>query len=184
MYSKYQELQNLLLQEDFTTRDITFLFSELRKIIEKDKLNSPTLKFYLDWSLHPQKDYFNNEVKLYLNEIYCNAVKHIKNPLSFEYLSKIKDLIYFEVLKLELKNILIKYELSHKMLEGEVWLNFVRALVKLLEEQPLVKPVDEIEEISFIPANSGAAVLIIRFTEPVTDRKNTLNYYYKIGNYY
>lgn len=184
MLNKYQELQNLLLQDEFTIRDITFLFSELRKIIERDKLDLPTLKFYLDWALHSQKDYFKSEIKLYLRDIYSNAVKHIKNPFSFEYYKKTADLIYFEALKKELKNVLVKYELSQKILEGEVWLNFIRAIVKLLEEQPLVNPIDEIQKITFIPANSGAAILMIWFSEPVSDRKNKLNYYYKIGNYY
>jgi len=184
MPNKNDDLKDLLQQRNFNNRDVAFLFSELRKIIESSDKKYKTLKFYCDWLLHSQKDCYHPEMKLYIREIYESAVKHIQKPMQFEYSKKISDLIYFEILKNDLSKILNDSNLSEQILEDESWLNLVRVLVKLLENQPLIKPIEEVSSIVFSPAVEGAAIMYINFSEPVNDWAGTPHHYYKMVNYY
>lgn len=184
MPNKLDDLQSLLKQKDFTNRDVTFLFSELGKCIETDAVEYKTLKFYRDWLLHSQKNRFHLEMKQYIKEIFEHAVKHIKNPIQLQYSRKVSELVYFNELKKDIQQILSNKNLPKKILEEETWLNLIRVLVKLLENQPLVNPIQEVNSIVFSPSSEGAVILYINFANPVLDRKGTPQFYYKIGNYY
>lgn len=184
MPNKNDDFLMILNQEDFSNRDIAFLFSEIRKMIEAGDTQYKTLKFYCDWLLHTQKDRFHSEMKQYIKEIYEFAVKHIKNPMHLEYSKKIGELIYFEELKKDLDKIFSDKGISKKILEGETWLNLIRVIVKLLEDQSLMNPIDEIRSIVFAPSAEGAAILFINFSEPVLDVDQKPLHYYKMGNFY
>lgn len=174
----------VLDQVDFTNRDVTFLFAEIRKLIESGSVEYKTLKFYCDWLLHPKKDRFYPEMKQYIKDIYDHAVLHIKNPMHYEYSRKIADLIYFEELKNDLAKVLDDQKLPKKILDGETWLNLIRVLVKLLENQPLMHPIDDVSSIVFTPSAEGAVILFINFSVPVMDRDQNPQHFYKMGNYY
>jgi hypothetical protein len=184
MPNKNDDVLMILNQEDFSNRDISFLFSEIRKMIEAGETQYKTLKFYCDWLLHAQKDRFHPEMKQYIKEIYEFAVKHIKNPMHFEYSKKIGELIYFEELKKDLDKILSDTGMPKKILEEETWLNLIRVIVKLLEDQPLKNPIDEVTSIVFAPSAEGAAILFIYFSQPVLDRNQKHLHHYNMGNFY
>jgi hypothetical protein len=184
MPNKNDDILMILDQEEFSNRDISFLFSEIRKMIEAGGNQYKTLKFYCDWLLHTQKDKFHPEMKQYIKEIYEFAVKHIIHPMNFEYAKKIGELIYFEELKKDLDKILSDKGMPKKILDGENWLNLIRVIVKLLEDQPLMKPIFEVKSIVFAPSAEGAAILFINFSELVLDREQNPLHYYKMGNFY
>lgn len=184
MPNKNDDFLIILNQKVFSNRDIAFLFSEIRKMIEIKGIQYKTLKFYCDWLLHSQKDKFHSEMKQYIKELYEFAVKHIENPIHFEYSKKIRELIYFEELKKDLDKILSDKKMPTSILKGDIWLNLIRVITKLLEDQPLMNPIDEIKSIVFAPAAEGAAILFINFSKPVLDRNQKSLYYYKMGNFY
>lgn len=184
MPTKNDDLLEVLNSAEFTNRDVVFLFSELRKLIEAGSKDRKTLKFYCDWILHPQKDRVHPEMKAYIHDVYNNAVRHMMQPMMFEYSKKISELIYFEALKSDLEAELLENNLPAAVVNGEAWLNLIRVLVKLLEEQPIINPIPEVESIEFLPSAEGAGILIIRFTKPIVDRQGKENHFYRIGNYY
>ena len=184
MSYKNEDFFAVLDQVDFTNRDVTFLFVEIRKLIESGNMECKTLKFYCDWLLHPKKDFFYPEMKQYIKDIYDYAVKHIKNPMHYEYSQKIAGLIYFEGLKKDMAKALDDKKLPNKIMHGETWLNLIRVMVKLLENQPLMHPIDEVSSIVFTPSAEGAAILFINFSVPVMDRDQNPQHFYKMGNYY
>jgi hypothetical protein len=184
MPNKRDNLIAILKQSSFSNGDISFLFSELRKSIEVKSKKRKTLKFYCDWLLHPQKDRFHSEMKKYIKEIYQNAVWNITNPARVSSSDKITELIYFKVLRNELKTELLDSNLPTSIINGESWLSVIHTLVKLLEDQPLIKPIPEVDFIKFIPSAEGAAILFINFSQPVIDIQGQQNHFYKTGNYY
>lgn len=77
MPTRNDDLLEVLNSNEFTNRDVVFLFSELRKLIEAGAKDRKTLKFYCDWILHPQKDRVHSEMRGYIKDVYDNAVSHI-----------------------------------------------------------------------------------------------------------
>jgi hypothetical protein len=184
MPTKNDDFLEVLNLTEFTNRDVVFLFSELRKLIEVSSKDRKTLKFYCDWILHPKKDRVHPEMKSYIKDVYENAVSHIMQPMMYEYSKKISELIYFEVLRSDLEAELCENNLPTNIVNGDTWLNLVSVLVKLLERQPLVNPIPEVEYIEFLPSAEGASILVIKFTKLVTDRQGKDNHFYRIGNFY
>ncbi len=51
--------------------------------------------------------------------------------------------------------------------EEDRWLEFVKLLVKVLENQPIIAPTPDIESVFFEPANTGCVIGILRFKQPI-----------------
>ena len=176
-------MKKILKQDSFTEQDVMFVFSELRKYMESSETSYAVIKFYADWLLHSRKDRVNSQMKSTLKEIYEYSVKHMHNSFKYEYANKAKSFIYFETLKEELEKLFSAHNLNKELFQEETWLNFMRSLVKLLEEQPIVNPIPELSEVVFQPTIDGAVGLVLIFSESISVKGENYSYY-RILNYY
>lgn len=164
---------------------VVYLMVEIRKIIDQEhsKATYPVLKFYADWAVHSKKDVVTAEMKQVTKDMYDSAVAQINAPyglLPEGSANPIRDFAYMEQLKSEMATFLTAQGITDVLTVNKTtWVAFVGLMVKVLENQPIVKPVPEVSELRFEPANVGCVIAIMMFAEPVNG-----NAYYRYGNAY
>ncbi len=163
--------------------DVVYFMVELRKIIDSESLakDFPAAKFYADWTVHSRKDRITPEMRDVLLEIYEYAKSVIENPAAASPDSPVNHFLYMNTLREEVRRLLGIYGINAELTEeDENWKIFVVTLVKVLEEQPIVGPVDnKVDSLVFEPANDGCSILLLKFVEPVLE-----NHWFKCGNAY
>jgi hypothetical protein len=148
-----------------------YFIVELRKLLEKDRaraISYPLLRFYADWCVHTQKDKITPEIKVVADEIFETAKKAInaRHPQHIDAKSAIEKFAHLDALRTELDRFLTDYNLPVAITsENDRWVNFADCLIKILEDQPIVKPIKEIRSIYFEPANRKCLMFVITFDQ-------------------
>jgi hypothetical protein len=149
---------------------IVYLMVEMRKVIDHEKSSStyPLLKFYGDWTVHTEKDHITTEIKQMMTMMYQTAEADIKNPAFRKAGSPIMQFAYMEGLSQEMKSFLEDHGIdSYLATEENKWLEFVKLLVKVLENQPITAPTPDIEFFIFEPANEGCVIGVLKFKQAI-----------------
>lgn len=181
---KSEDLIKILKKSNFTKQDIVFLLVEFRKIMESRQIDFQVLNFYCGWALHYEKDYIPSSMKEITECIYKSIVKEMNNPMKLELRQSVRKFIYFERLRRDLISFCSKLELPTEFVQTKsIWTNFIGVLVKILEEQPIIDPINEIRAIKFTPSIPKGVICKFTFTNPLEINGKTYKYY-QIMNYY
>lgn len=163
------KLNKLLLDKEYSKEnEITYLMVETRKLLEimKDK-SYPLLRFYCDWTLHYRKDKITPDIKQIIKRIDESIPKDTSKYAVLSILNRANiNFIYMKELQKELKLFLKQINLPLDLVGNKnEWISFVKALTKILANQPIMNPIDSIESFSFVPAREGATIWIIKFKD-------------------
>src|SRR3989344_733817 len=138
---KTEDLQEFITETPVFTKksEVVYLLAEVRKFVEASVTqNCPVLKFYCDWALHQRKDRVSASMKAVIEAVYTDAVKDIKTGWGLGG-PNIKKFTYMDSLRDEMRAFFKGYKIKQNLTEkDENWNNFIKMLVKVLEDQPII----------------------------------------------
>jgi len=160
---------------------VVYLMVEIRKMLEHSKsLKSSPMTFYCDWVVHTAKDGITDAIKLTMDEIYQSVRKQILTPVHYRgQKMPVIDFFYFRSLQTEMRDFFAAHGLDAQMVEERNWTAFTKLLVKILENQPINKPIPEVSQFIFIPAAEGCCFGRMFFSEKIGKYD-----YFEFGNAY
>ncbi len=163
---------------------IVYLMVEIRKILDyEDAKDYSLLRFYCDWTVHTKKDRNMESIKSMMEKLYRDIKKEIETYPTSE--SEVVKIIYMEQLRKEMNNFLCEFSLSKKLIKNnDLWLSFVKLLVRVLENQPINDPTNDIKNFYFISSSEGCVAGIVIFRNKIQGKDGNLYDYYKFGNVY
>ncbi|MCG8749464.1 hypothetical protein [Tenacibaculum finnmarkense] len=130
-------ISDFTLGNVFTKENVSFFFTNIRQILEKEKLNSeyPKIQFFSNWLVHPELSR-KNTTELILLEMRSTIVEHFneQTEIAIE-LSKTINLVK---LRVEILEFLEKFDIEKGFLEHqEYWNNMELTLLHLLLDKPV-----------------------------------------------
>lgn len=152
---------------------IVYLMVEIRKILAQEESNGdyPLLKFYSDWAVHHKKDRITPEIRQIMETMYETTKNNIENPALIKAGSPVMQFAYMDELGREIKLFLENHNVDPSLAQEEsVWIEFVKLLVKVLENQPIIFSDDDflnIKSFSFESANTGCVIGVLKFKQPI-----------------
>jgi hypothetical protein len=158
---------------------VVYLMVAVRKILEHEKdKESLLLRFYCDWIVHTEKDRITDDIREMMVAIYKTVKSEIERPYSVQAMSPVMQFAYMDKLKDEMGKFLADRGIDKALIDSG-WLEFVKILVKVLENQPINKPTTDIKLFSFTPAADQCVKGIIIFEQPINgyDHYNFANAY-------
>lgn len=175
------KLNDFLVRHSPLTEEchVVYLMVAVRKILEHEKdKESLLLRFYCDWIVHTEKDRITDDIREMMVEIYKTVKNEIERPYSVQAMSPVMQFAYMDKLKAEMEKFLTDRGIDKTLIDTG-WLEFVKILVKVLENQPINKPTGDIKLFSFTPAADQCVKGIIIFEQPIKgyDHYNFANAY-------
>lgn len=162
--NKFLSSRNSLSEENH----VVYLMVEIRKIldhnreeIEKEKYK--LLRFYCDWIVHTKKDKISKQIKEMMEDIYEEIINRESLIGNRSYEFKITKFYYFNELKEEIDFFFKENKLNLSLLKNKNWVEFIKTLVKVLSDQPIINPTENIEEFSFSMAAEGCVWGHVRY---------------------
>lgn len=156
-----------------------YLMVEIRKILDQENSrNFPLLRFYCNWTVHTDK-YIEDEMKTVMEEMYRDIKEQIENPVMVKSDSAPVRFAYMDNLKAEMKKFLEERSINLSIIESGNWIEFIGFLVKVLEDQPIKSPTDDITLFSFVPAAKRCVRFTVVFKNPINGEPS-----YNFGNAY
>ena len=151
---------------------VIYLLVEIRKILDRDNNTKyPLLRFYADWSVHTEKDRITPGMRTIMEAVYKDVSARMTDPYHLESgRVAIVSFTYMEDLQDEMNRFLGEYGLPTALTEKSNWLEFVKLCVRILADQPINAPSNDISKFSFLPAADGCVRVRIDFS-------------HKVGNY-
>lgn len=166
-------------------KEVVYFMVQMRKILDHKsdhwKTGSHTLlRFYCDWTVHTEKDRVTENMRQMMSEIYLDAKKQIENPAAVSTESPSMDFAYMKKLRVEILEATGNNGISAEHFKNdESWLSFVSTLIRILENQPINNPTEDIASFTFYPAVTGCVHGVVVFN------KEILGYgYYEFRNVY
>jgi hypothetical protein len=150
---------------------VVYFMVECRKILDQENLNAklPALKFYADWTVHTRKDRISADMKLVLGQIHTEVIQEIRaRETTIPARTAIRSFVYMEALSRDIGELLTSYHLPLSLTADRgQWIAFVKLLVKVLENQPIIEPVAGIKEFCFLNSADGCVIGHLAFEAPV-----------------
>ena len=147
---------------------VVYLMVEIRKVLDLlnlDRDKYPILRFYCDWSVHIKKDHSKpiqnivEKIEQSINNGRAFGRQFIPHDLStFDFVSLIE-------LKKEMEDFFKQVFLPKIIFEDNNWSEFRHLLLRVLADQPIIGPTNNISKVYFCIANKGAAVLMVEFND-------------------
>lgn len=175
------KLNDFLIKHSPVTEEchVVYLMVAVRKILEHEKnKDSLLLRFYCDWIVHTEKDRITDDIREMMTEIYKTIRSEIERPHTVQAMSPVMQFAYMDKLKEGMEKFLADRDIDKKLI-GNGWLEFVKILVKVLENQPINKPTEDIKLFSFTPAANQCVKGVILFEQPIKGYD-----YYNFANAY
>ncbi len=149
---------------------VVYIMIELRKLLDmqRDSGNDKykIIRFYSDWIVHTKKSTITSEIKEIMNKIDSEIPLNYKEDVSWQiYQKELMKFIYMESLKDELDEFFKEVGINNVLLEKSNWIKLISLLVKILEEQPILNPTNNVNYFLFEPAANGAVIWIIEFND-------------------
>lgn len=182
-----QKLKDFLIMQPFSREcESLYLMVEIRKILDHayDRKNYTLLRFYCDWTLHTDKRQNLEYISPIIEKIYNEIKFHIENHPFRPKELPLKNFEYMEELKKEMKQFLTKEELQTDLCDNNLfWVEFVKLLVSILANQPIIKPTKDIKYFTLSPSAPGTVQGDIGFTEPISNKDGNYNHYLFYNTY-
>lgn len=130
------KLNGVLSRRNYDEVIVTYVFVEVRKILEKNDLYNefPLISFYSDWVVHSYLD--RTGAKEYLKKVETIFNGDRNHDVEVDVAENIKPLIQFKNLKLELNNFFKKLSLESAYFENN-WRSFLNNLIEIIADTPL-----------------------------------------------
>lgn len=167
------KLTALLSRDGLTLEEchVVYILVEIRKLIDKDRpmlLKAfPLLKFYADWSVHTEKGYVTPEIAAAAEQVYAFSLKRIKERYpSLSETSPLEAFAHGHDLRSELASFLHRHGMPSGIADHG-WLNFVECLIRVLEDQPILRPTNDITRMYFSPASKRSVLFTVEFAREV-----------------
>ena len=171
-----EKLNEFVTDHDPVTEEchVVYFMVQARKILEHEQDHRNTgnftyLRFFCDWIAHTKKDAITDSMKKVMETIFIDVKAQIENKVSVKGQNdgqEVVRFVYMEKLHDEMEHFLKDHGINLKIVEGD-WLAFVRNLVKVLENQPIIKPTDDITSFIFLPAAEGCVRVRVSFKDKV-----------------
>lgn len=163
-----------------------YIMVEIRKILDyrKDHWRNgefTLLRFYCDWMVHTEKEAITDSMRDVMTGIFNGVKSQIEEKIMIkgEYeVSPVMKFAYMEELRIEVKRFLEAEDINLELVD-DGWVPFVQNFVKVLENQSVINPTEDIAVFSFLPAAQGCVRGIIKFKEKIGKYDH-----YKFGNAY
>lgn len=184
-----EKIKALLESHDPLTEEfhVTHLLVQARKVLDHEKHGGgngfPLLRFYCDWAVHTEKDRITPAMKAIMEGIFSSVRNQVTKGPSLRGGNSVTQFAYMEQLRDEVRQFAARYGLGPSWAEAG-WLPFVRLLVRILANQPVVKPTDDIELFSFIPAADDCVGCLVKFTAPMNGHDGRSYDHYTYFNAY
>ncbi|MCX6741169.1 MAG: hypothetical protein NTY61_02100 [Candidatus Parcubacteria bacterium] len=148
-----------------------YLMVEIRKILDHERGNNSSkdftlLRFYCDWTVHTEKTRITDNMRTIMEYVFQDIEAQIKNPAMVQAMSPVMQFAYMDKLKDEMKRFLEDHNVN-TALANDGLLSFIKFLVKVLENQPIKHPTEDIELFSFLQAADGCINGIVKFKQPI-----------------
>jgi hypothetical protein len=163
---------------------VVYLMVEIRKKLDyKDAKDYSLLRFYCDWTVHTKKDRNMKSVKSMMGKLYRDIKKEIKTYPTSE--SEVVKIIYMEQLRKEMNNFLREFSLSNKLIKNDdSWLSFVKLLIRVLENQPINNPTNDVKTFYFIPSSERCIAGKVIFKNKIQGKDGNFYDHYRFSNIY
>src|SRR5689334_16012564 len=145
-----EKLSQLLGREGLALEEchVVYIMVEIRKLIDKDRTALlkafPLLKFYADWSVHTEKGRVTPEIRTAAEQVYAFSVKRINEKYpGLNETSPLEAFAHGHDLRTELASFVAHFGLPSGIAD-QGWINFVECLIRVLEDQPILQPTNDI----------------------------------------
>jgi len=169
-----EKLNKFLLKNNPFTEEcqVVYLMVEIRKILDQrrdgDQQNTfPLIRFYCDWVVHTEKTKITNEMRVIMDEIFRDAKSQIENPAMTRVMPPVIQFAYMKDLHKEIEQFLRESNVNIALADKDSWLQCVQLLVKVLENQPIKNPTDDVISFSFASTAKNCVRGIIMFSKPI-----------------
>jgi hypothetical protein len=149
---------------------VVYWMVETRKIVAMDGHGAwPSIKFYADWTVHSRKDRVTPDMRAVIDQIYREVCEEIGlGDEAVHPRGAIRAFAYMTELRREMSEFLRHNQIADVLTQPKrSWTSFVGQLVKVLENQPIVAPTDDVTSMSFEPAAPGCVITRVMFNKPV-----------------
>lgn len=159
---------------------VVYLMVEIRKILEREGRQKtdalyPLVKFYCDWILHIQKNNITPEIEQMLNRI-DRELPRLGAKFDTSKIISNLNFVRMDEFSLELDRFFSDYGLSTKFLASPTdWENFLKNLISILIDQPILPTNGNIESFAFITGNKNFASWTIKFKKTFKDTGDSKN---------
>ena len=162
---------------------VVYLMVEIRKVLDHEKDHRQDgdfslLRFYCDWTVHTEKTRITDNMRSIMDAVFKDAKSHIEAPAMRGSMSPVMQFAYMDKLKEQMGSFLKARGLNTAIVSNS-WLPFVQLLVKVLENQPINNPTDDVVLFSFVPAAERCVQGVIIFKQPINGYDH-----YKFANAY
>ncbi|MEK6880277.1 MAG: hypothetical protein AABY22_11740 [Nanoarchaeota archaeon] len=183
-----EKLERLLSTQPLTKEsEIVYLMVEIRKVLDHVyyKKDFKLLRFYCDWIVHTTKKRNLENIEPIISSMYQTIKTEIENPHSILIgKSPVADFVYLEELKKEMIDFFTKESLPFHWCElKEKWVEFVKLLVNVLIDQPIINPTKDVSSFTFLESVPGCIRGRIDFTGTISNKDGNYDHY-KFGNVY
>lgn len=168
-----EKLNRFLSDHDPLTKEChaVYLLVEIRKILDHERSNNSLkdfilLRFYCDWTIHTEKTRITDNMRTIMEQVFQDIKAQITNPAMTQAMSPVMQFAYMDKLKDEM-NRFLKDRNINTILINNGWLSFIQLLVRVLENQPIKNPTNDIELFSFLPAADGCVRGVVKFKHPI-----------------
>ncbi|MFH1145727.1 MAG: hypothetical protein V1707_02070 [bacterium] len=167
--------------------EVVYLFVEMRKILDRKKSDYEgndflLVRFYADWIVHTKKSkYISEDIKKIMEDIDKDIKNRLENKSIYAISKKVPApiaFIYGSILKEQIIKFFKSYGLPTVFLEDggdddnvyhyqdTRWLNLIQNLLSILQDQPIVRPIDSIQNICFKKGSAKNVVILeIQFND-------------------
>lgn len=150
---------------------IVYLMVEIRKILDHERDHRKNgefslLRFYCDWTVHTEKTGITDNMRSIMETVFQDAISQIEVPAMRQAMSPVMQFAYMDKLKEQMASFLTQRGLNMELVNNG-WLSFVQLLVRVLTNQPINNPTDDVVLFSFTPANERCVAGVICFKKPI-----------------
>lgn len=152
-----------------------YVLVEIRKVLDRDYNDKyPLLRFYCDWCVHTQKDRITPQIKAIMEQIYASIEK--PSPVNN---SNMMSFIRMEDMRNEMSQFLVEYNLTVSFAKDSVnWIEFIKLMVNVLADQPIIDPCAEIAAFYFITTSQSLTGTVALNEEIDSKSHYTFSYKY------
>lgn len=141
-----EKLNRHLTEGIIREADVVYLLVEIRKLLDHGRPSLhhryPQLRFYADWVVHTELSRISRGSALYeyLKRINDAVAVYIQKNNEQDMLKKITNAISLDRIKDEMTTFFQEGGLDGHLLEVAQWRNFIKLLISILTDSPLLAP--------------------------------------------
>jgi hypothetical protein len=140
--------------------DAVYIMVELRKLIDIEREESTNnkrllIRFYANWVVHTSKDRVTIAMKKIMQKV-SNSINIYSKNSNIEFIS-------MPEFKKKLLELLDDYNLPNEFCQNNNWSIFVNSLTRVLANQPIINPTNDIAEFRYTTTNEKEILVDIDF---------------------